>query len=41
MAFWKALEMSNTNKIRPSVDAIYMMMQRERIPYTGAYETVK
>ena len=33
--------MSKTKIIKPSVDAVAMMTQREQIPVTGAYETVK
>ena len=41
MVFWKALEMSKTKIVRPSADAISMMIQRDQIPATGAYVTVK
>ena len=33
--------MSKTNITRPSADAIDMIIQRERIPHTGAYDIVK
>ena len=33
--------MSKTKIIRPSVDAIVMIMRRERMPATGAYDKVK
>ena len=41
MVFWEALEISKTKIISPSEDSIEIMMQRERIPATGAYDTVK
>ena len=41
MVFCRALEMSKTKIMRPSVDAISMIMQRERMPSTGYYDTVK
>ena len=41
MVFLKALEMSKTNRMRNSVDQIDMIMQRELMPVTGAYDTVK
>ena len=33
--------MSSTKIIRPSVDAMAIMMQRYLIPETGVYKTVK
>ena len=33
--------MFKTKIIRPSVDAIAVMMKRGRIPATGAYDTMK
>ena len=36
-----ALEMSKTKITRPSVDTITIIMQTERIPDTGAYDTLK
>ena len=35
------MEIPNKKIVRPSADAISMMMQRERMTETGAYETVK
>ena len=40
MILWKALEMSYTKIINPLEDAIEMVMKGQRIPATGAYETV-
>ena len=37
----KALEMSNTKIINTSAYAMEMLMQRERMPAAGAYDTVK
>ena len=33
--------MSKTKRIKTSTNAMAVMMQRERMPETGAYETVK
>ena len=41
MIFRKELEISKKKITSPSEDSIVMMMQRERMPYTGEYETVK
>ena len=41
MVLWKALGMSNTKRIRTSAESIAMLIQRECIPDTGAYDTVK
>ena len=41
MIFWKELDMYKTRIMRPSADKIDMIMQRERMPATGAYATVK
>ena len=40
MVFWNELEIYKKN-IGPSTDAIVMMMHRERMPSTGAYDTAK
>ena len=40
MVFWKALEISKTKTMRPSADEIAMIMQRERVPDAGAYDTM-
>ena len=40
MVLWKALEMSKIAS-RPFPYAIEMMMQREQMPATDAYETAK
>ena len=32
--------MSKTKLMRPYADTIYMMMQRDRMPSTGAYDTL-
>ena len=36
-----SLEMSKTNIMRPSPDAIATIMKREQMSATGAYDTVK
>ena len=41
MVFWKSLEMSKKKSMRPSAYVISMIMQRERMPATGANDTVK
>ena len=41
IAFRKVLEMYKTKIIKPSADAMEMMIQRELVTETGAYETVK
>ena len=41
MVFWKELDTSNTNIMRPYAEAIAMIMHRERMPATGAYNTLK
>ena len=41
MVFLKALDMSKTKIIKPSADVIAIMMQREWMPATAAYETTK
>ena len=41
MVFWKSLDMSKTKIMGPSADNVFMIMRREQIPYTGAYDTVK
>ena len=41
MLLWKSLDISKTKTINPSADAIIMVIQREWIPDTGVYDTVK
>ena len=41
MVFLKALDMSMIKTMRPTAYAIAMIIQREKIPATGAYDTVK
>ena len=41
MVFRKVLEMSKTKIMRPSAYPIATITRRERIPATGAYDTVK
>ena len=41
MVVIKALEMMKRKRVKPSSDTIEVMMQREGIPATGAYATVK
>ena len=41
MVFWKALNMSKIQIVRPSVDVIVMVIRMERMPVTGEYDTVK
>ena len=36
-----ALEMSETKIIKPSTEAMSIMMRRYLLPTTGAYDTVK
>ena len=41
MLFWKAFNMSKTKISKPSEDIIEMIILREIIPATDAYETAK
>ena len=41
MVFWKAFDIYKKKIIRTSADAIEMIMRREWMPSTGAYETLK
>ena len=41
MVLYKSFEMTKTKRIKFSLYAIVMMIERERMPATGAYEAVK
>ena len=41
MVFWKALDISGTKIMMPSADTIAVIIRRNQVPETGAFDTVK